>query len=91
MSGPEHYRRAEELLNALRRAECSMSRRPDQDTLVRILAEAQVHATLAMAAATALSSPVAGEDDSSPVGMDPLDRNAWELVAGEMPKRGERS
>jgi len=46
MTGPEHYLRAEELLSGL------STTHPDP----RNIATAQVHATLALAAATALSS-----------------------------------
>lgn len=54
-TGPEHYRRAEELLAR------------DGPLTGEVLATAQVHATLALAAATAL---VGGEAD------------AWREVAG---------
>ena len=50
MTGPEHYREAERLLGAL--AGQDRGTFPQED---RVVAEAQVHATLALAAATALS------------------------------------
>jgi hypothetical protein len=48
MTGPEHYREAEQLLGARRSGESA------EDAASR-LAEAQIHATLALAAATALT------------------------------------
>jgi hypothetical protein len=49
MTGPDHYREAERLL------EQSMSRMTvDPERRVRIISRAQVHATLAVAAAVAL-------------------------------------
>ena len=59
MTGPEHYREAERLI-AMARDE-GESRSGDmygdhQDTSATILADAQVHAILALVAATALSS-----------------------------------
>ena len=50
MTGPEHYRKAEELLGDSRRVPEIVS------------AVAQVHATLALAAATALSSDLPDAD-----------------------------
>ena len=47
MTGPQHYRAAEDLLEAAGNGEA-----PGSD---RLLAAAQAHATLALAAATALS------------------------------------
>ena len=64
MTGPEHYREAEELLDTLRGR--------DRGTVpheVSIAAEAQVHAVLALAAATALS------------GISMPDDQAWRDVA----------
>lgn len=50
MTGPQHYLAAEELLVASR----------DSKNAAAALAKAQVHATLALAAATALNSPADG-------------------------------
>jgi hypothetical protein len=50
MTGPEHYREAERLLAA--QAKSGRAGFPDDP---RALAKAQVHATLALAAATALN------------------------------------
>jgi hypothetical protein len=61
MTGPGHYFRAEELLVVAGRAQ-------DEDDAARVLAIAQVHATLALAAATAVNTPA--------------DNRAWIDVAG---------
>ncbi|MFE2556025.1 hypothetical protein ACFXGT_08305 [Streptomyces sp. NPDC059352] len=74
MTGPEHYREAERLL-AQDRAEGLEGTyffRPES------LAAAQVHATLALAAATAMQ---AGVDGCEP-GMDPAEYDAWCSAAG---------
>ncbi|MER6492636.1 hypothetical protein [Streptomyces griseorubiginosus] len=75
MTGPEHYLEAERLLksgadNFLRYGSAGSA-----------LDAAQVHATLALAAATALSAPV--EDDLA--GFTVEDRDAWFKAAGEKP------
>ena len=49
MTGPEHYREAEQILTRL--ADSDMIRGDEGEA--ELLAEAQVHATLALAAATA--------------------------------------
>lgn len=85
MTGPEHYRRAENILDDLRRSECRMTDRPSKDAVNRWLAEAQVHATLAAAAATALTGPTALANEAG----DP-DLKAWAEVASEMPAGGDR-
>jgi hypothetical protein len=64
MTGPEHYREAEQLLGARRSGESA-------EEAASRLAEAQIHATLALAAATALT----GEDDHL----------AWQETASERP------
>jgi hypothetical protein len=63
MTGPEHYREAERLLG--------VAEEPED---IR-LAEAQVHATLALAAATALPAAqrAAGEPDG--------DRDWWQVTS----------
>lgn len=64
MTGPEHYRKAERLLRNEYRTD-------------RSIAEAQVHATLALAAATALSDPTRSAARA------PLPEwNAWKQAAG---------
>ena len=74
MTGPEHFREAEGIVNQLLTGEIGSSP-VGEDLLDRgqLLALAQVHATLANAAATALGS---GDD------MDERDYKAWYEVAG---------
>ncbi|WP_460071133.1 hypothetical protein [Streptomyces sp. YKOK-I1] len=80
MTGPEHYTRAEQLLREVRDG------RQEGSDVANILAAAQVHATLAHAAATAMGSPVDGEGDS---GLPPRDCKAWYDVAGvKLPPKG---
>lgn len=81
MTGPEHYIEAERLL-----AEASTDG-ADGTYFVRpeSLAAAQVHATLALAAATAMGAPVDSDNEG---GMPPRDANAWWKVAGVQPPRG---
>ncbi len=64
MTGPEHYLAAEDLLEPM--AGRDRGTFPEED---RVVAEAQVHAVLALAAATALAS-------------DGLDLRAWREAAG---------
>ena len=74
MTGPEHYRQAGQLIR--------LSHCHDPHSPVRrdFLAEARVHATLALAAATALGSRERdGDHDAN--GMDPADQLAWEHTA----------
>ncbi|WP_432164915.1 hypothetical protein [Streptomyces sp. bgisy031] len=82
MTGPEHYREAEFLL-----AESRNELRPNDEghcEADRTIAEAQVHATLAHAAATAMGAPVDGEGDS---GLPPRDCSEWYRVAGVKPRK----
>ncbi|HET6356052.1 hypothetical protein [Streptomyces sp.] len=77
-TGPEHYRAAERLL-----AESRTELRPNDEgpcEADRTIAEAQVHATLALAAATALSEP----SRSAPRATVP-EWNAWHSAAGVRP------
>ncbi|RLU79266.1 hypothetical protein CTZ27_37110 [Streptomyces griseocarneus] len=75
MTGPEHYREAERLVRlASRHTESS-------DALVLVTA-AQVHATLALASATALTD--AGGEGGMPI----VDYNAWADASSGL-KRGE--
>jgi hypothetical protein len=62
MTGPEHYIAAEELLEDVGHAR-------DEDDAARVLRIAQVHATLALAAVTA-------------VGTRDIDNQAWVVAAG---------
>ncbi|WP_330349237.1 hypothetical protein [Streptomyces sp. NBC_00582] len=82
MTGPEHYREAERLTEQSKTwANADMGRKAHLSSEERIayrmadLAEAQVHATLAQAAATAMSGTESG-------GMARVDFNAWDGVAG---------
>lgn len=72
MTGPEHYRIAESLINDLWDNGSPDGRAHD----MKVLAEAQVHATLALAAATIL--PVAGD-------LPVADHDAWWAIAGSEP------
>lgn len=65
-TGPDHYRKAEMLIGKVRRS-------ADHFELQQRLAEAQIHATLALAAATALRPDAELTDDFV----------AWEFAAGE--------
>jgi len=70
MTGPEHYEEAERLINDARHDH-------DRDRATYLLAEAQVHATLALAAATALSDPTrSGPRTTIP------EWNAWQQASG---------
>ncbi|MFD9630142.1 hypothetical protein [Streptomyces violascens] len=79
MTGPEHYREAERLLTeaAAEGAEGTYFVRPES------LAAAQVHATLALAAATALI------DSGGGTGMPIDDYHAWAKAASQE-ERGQR-
>ncbi|MEV5659833.1 hypothetical protein [Streptomyces flaveolus] len=68
MTGPEHYTRAEQLLREVRDGH------QEGTDVAAILAAAQAHATLAQAAATAMSGR--GE------GMHSSDFGVWDNVAG---------
>lgn len=77
MNGPDHYRRAEELLADITNDDGSVGFGDGGEAYV---AAAQVHATLALAAATAL---VANEDPP------PSDAHAWWLAAGTKPEKDD--
>lgn len=71
MNGPQHYQAAEELI------ERANGWSDDDHQLATLdFAEAQVHATLALAAAVAL-----GTQRLDDHGMGPADSNAWIAVA----------
>lgn len=81
MTGPEHYRTAEELIaGAMKHRfgnDGDWQKDPERHHIAdALIAEAQVHATLALAAATALCHP--GDDQTLPE-----DANAWVEAAGE--------
>ena len=75
MTGPEHYQAAERLV--------AEARRPATDRTYQLAlsAEAQVHATLALAAATALNPQYGG----------PRSYTEWYDVAGSKPVDDEQS
>ena len=76
MTGPEHYREAERLM---KRADRIMDGFPSEE-YAQTIAVAQVHATLALAAATALGRE--GEGRTQPG----KDKAAWFDVAAECRK-----
>lgn len=78
MNGPEHYRRAESLLEQLRKAHASMTTTVNPERAAAALAEAQVHATLALAAATAMHATADGTD----LGASEAEFQAWYDAAG---------
>jgi hypothetical protein len=78
-SGPEHYREAEALL---RRADALSPSAAEQDAPI-LLQQAQVHATLALAAATALDP--CGADRANPNATADPDAVAWWNVAAVQP------
>jgi hypothetical protein len=71
MTGPEHYTAAERLADQAHH--WTYGDGSDAEVGAALAAEAQVHATLALAAATAMA--VAGE-------MPPRDADAWYRAAG---------
>lgn len=76
-TGPEHYRASEALLSSV-----TTDRRLDAEGQERFLALAQVHATLALAAATALN----GEGGAHL--LPTKDATAWFDAAAECRKEG---
>lgn len=80
MTGPEHYQEAERLVAIARGDGLSRGEAPRQAEVTLLLTEAQVHATLALAAATAMA---ALNCDGRPFGMSKVDFDAWDRVAGE--------
>lgn len=80
MTGPEHYLEAERLMKGCKNSYGALV---IEDGTAEVLAAAQVHATLALAAATAMGSPVDGEGDS---GLPPRDCKAWYDAAGVKPQ-----
>lgn len=70
MTGPEHYREAERLL------ERATAKATEPRAFAEMVSAARVHAALALAAATALGAIRLDED-----GMPSVDENAWLVVA----------
>jgi hypothetical protein len=79
MTGPEHYREAERLLG--------LATDPQSTNPFLQAQAAQVHATLALAAATAVAAPVEDEPDS---GMPPADATAWYQAVGVTQQKGDQ-
>lgn len=77
MTGPEHYRRAEELADKAHH--WTYGDGCDPVTGAALAAEAQAHATLALAAAVAASSM------TGIPGMPPRDGEAWYRAASTQP------
>jgi hypothetical protein len=82
MTGPEHYREAERLIKGLTTDTGAVY---VEDGNEQALALAQVHATLALAAATSMSAPLDGEPET---GLPQRDAEAWYQAAGVKPKGG---
>lgn len=78
MNGPEHYAAAEEFLAAAK----ADGIEPGEPVAVSNLAVAQVHATLALAAATAMAGSVVITRGSVLAALPSADVNAWQAVAG---------
>ncbi|MEY9937326.1 hypothetical protein [Streptacidiphilus sp. MAP5-3] len=76
-TGPEHYRTAETL--AERARHFTYGDGADPVVGAALAAEAQVHATLALAAATAMSATIDQDPDT---GLPPADANAWYDACG---------
>jgi hypothetical protein len=81
VTGAEHYREAERLLAAANRKLAPENREyaNGREARAELRAEAQIHATLSLAAATALAPGAKGWSDA--------DRTAWEAAAAETPAR----
>lgn len=75
MTGPEHYREAERLIKGIK---TDMGAVYVEDGNEQVIALAQVHATLALAAATAMGAPVDGEDNVEPEKPGKRYRITWE-------------
>jgi hypothetical protein len=75
MTGAEHYAAAEALLDEI------VTTAPEEAG--QRLAAAQVHATLALAAATAMGSRLVETEDGDEIAaMDPTDQERWDRAAG---------
>lgn len=83
MNGPQHYREAERLIAAV----TLDGTHPDGSPFIRsdepqTIALAQVHATLALAAATAGLDATEGPNGGSATGRTADDATAWEQALG---------
>ncbi|MFE2045705.1 hypothetical protein ACFXAZ_33280 [Streptomyces sp. NPDC059477] len=79
MTGPDHYREAERLLD--RAHHFTYGDGGDPVTGAALATAAQAHATLALAAATAMQAPI----DGSEPGMGSAEFHAWYDAAGVKP------
>lgn len=82
MTGPEHYREAERLADHAHHF--TYGDGGDPVTGAALAAEGQVHATLALVAATAMQAPV----DGAEAGMAPHEYDAWYQAAGVKVAKG---
>jgi acetyl-CoA carboxylase alpha subunit len=80
MTGPEHYREAERLAGMAHRF--TYGDGADPTVGAALAAEAQVHATLALAAVTALTAPVCTDTEDGSGHATKADYDAWVAVAG---------
>ncbi|MET9815282.1 hypothetical protein [Streptomyces sp. NPDC006355] len=80
MTGPEHYREAERLAGMAHHF--TYGDGADPVAGAALAAEAQVHATLALAAATAMQAAVDGAEP----GMGSAEFQAWYDAAGVKPR-----
>ncbi|MGW2379270.1 hypothetical protein [Streptomyces sp. NPDC001658] len=80
MTGPEHYREAARLLNMAH--SFTYGDGADPVTGAALAAEAQAHATLALAAATALTAPVCSDTEDGSGHETAEDYKAWKRAAG---------
>lgn len=81
MTGPEHYAAAEDLLDQLTHDDPSGLDYPVE----QMIGMAQIHAQLALAAATALSGIEQGAaygSEAGPVALSGHDATDWQRVAG---------
>jgi hypothetical protein len=76
MTGPEHYREAERLI------EPGEQDANEPELVLRDIAIAQVHATLALAAATAQLDAYEGPGGGSATGRSFSDSTAWDAAFG---------
>ncbi|MGI5504359.1 hypothetical protein [Lentzea sp. CA-135723] len=78
MNGPEHYAAAQEYLAAAK----ADGIEPGDAAEVSNLAFAQVHATLALAAATAMAGSIVTAHGAVNAALPAADGKAWQAVAG---------
>lgn len=84
MTGPEHYLEAESLLKRAWAAHLPNRLRWSQrHAELQYLLRAQAHATLALAAATAMAA--ATDEDLGTTGMADIDFDEWDAACGKQP------